>query len=255
MSTQLHLASLLNKKGYPDRIIAGNALLYDTDIQECRNAIKVDRDAFFINALLSYAGSITAIRKDNYSWAFIQSYYCIFYLAKVLLAGKDRFVYYVKGKPYRIKLSYGEHFTKEKKGNSHEVALRLFTEEFQDDSSLYSEIDGENSITWFNHKREEINYRLSPMPDPTPPAPLFKYNNDIRKWLAVYENELLYAFDAEHCYMAFTTNLLKRVTDSYRQDKRQNNYVTDALLLHLKRNIADEKGPLPLVKRLEDLKK
>lgn len=254
MSTQLHLAKLLNKRGYPDRIIAGDVILHDTDIQECRNAIKDDRDAFFTNALLSYAGAVTSIRKDNYSWAFIQSYYCIFYLAKVLMAGIDRFVYYIKGKPYRIKLSYGENFIKEK-GNSHEVALRLFTEEFQDDPSLCSEIDGENNITWFNHKREEINYRLSPMPDPTPPFPLFRYNNDIRKWLAAYENELLYAFDAEHCYMAYTTYLLKYIIDGYRQDKRQNIFVTDALLLHLKRNIADEKGSLPLVKRLEDLKK
>lgn len=63
MSTQLHLANLLNKKGYSNRIIAGNTILHDTDIQDCRNAIKDDRDAFFTNALLSYAGAVTSIRK------------------------------------------------------------------------------------------------------------------------------------------------------------------------------------------------
>ena len=35
-----------------------------------------------LNGLMTFASAINAIKKNNYSWAFIQCYYTIFYLAE-----------------------------------------------------------------------------------------------------------------------------------------------------------------------------
>lgn len=252
MSSKLHLSVCLDGKGYPEKIKAKDTFLRDADVKVCQSAIKDDKDAFFINALLSYSGTVSAIRDNNYSWAFIQSYYCVFFLAKTMLADKDYFIYYVEGKPYRIRISYGESFAKEK-GNSHEVILTLFQKVFVQDSDVCSSIENENNIMWFNHKREEINYRLNPMPDPTPPFPLYEYQGDLRNKIATYATDSLYSFDANHCYVAYPTFLIRKVVEQYINNGRTNGFLTDELMAHLIKVIADSKGPLPLVNQLAKL--
>ena len=96
MPDKQHLTQSLNQKGYSIRIPKNDLLLRDGDVNDCRTSIKNDIDAFFVNALLSYGSAISSLRKNNYSWAYIQSYYCIFYLAKLLLAEQDIYLYYVK---------------------------------------------------------------------------------------------------------------------------------------------------------------
>jgi hypothetical protein len=252
MSNKPHLTKLLNQKGYSTRISKHDLVLRDGDVGDCRVSIKTDIDALFVNSLLSYGSAITSLRKNNYSWAYIQSYYCIYYLAKLFLAEQDIFLYYVDTTPFKIKISYGESFCKQK-GNSHSIILSLFKKQFEDNNSICSQIEGINNIDWLNRKREEINYRLSPMPDPNPPAPLFQYNNDIRKWLATYESEILYSFSEEHCFIAYTTFLINSVVKKYRLSNRKNTYLTSDVLQHLQRNIADEKGPFPIWNSLKDI--
>lgn len=252
MPDKQHLTQSLNQKGYSIRIPKNDMLLRDGDVNDCRTSIKNDIDAFFVNALLSYGSAISSLRKNNYSWAYIQSYYCIFYLAKLLLAEQDIYLYYVDTIPYKIKISYGESFCKQK-GNSHSIILSLFKKQFERNNNICSQIEGINNIDWLNHKREEINYRLSPMPDPNPPAPLFRYNNDIRKWLASYESEILYSFSEEHCFIAYTTFLIRNIVKQYRTSNKKNSYLSYEVLQHLQKNIADEKGPLPIWNSLKDI--
>ena len=178
-------------------------------------------------------------------------YYAVFYLAEALLATRDIGIYYVGKKPFCIKTSTGERFTK-KSGNSHQVIFALYKDYFNGDDFLCGEIDGKNVIDWFNHKREEINYRKNPMDDPFPSSPIFNYSNDLRTWLSAYREEYLYSFNPAHAYIAFPLQLIIRIKSIYESEHSSNSFLTKERIDYLSMNIADKKGPIPWI--IEEIK-
>lgn len=225
--------------------------LSDIHVSEARQYLKKDRDAFMLNGLMTFASAINAINKNNYSWAFIQCYYTIFYIAEALLAINDFSVYYVKNSPFSIKISEGECFNKEK-GNSHQVILSLYKKQFDGDSLLCGEIDDLHIIDWFNKKREEINYRMTPFSDPNPPSPLYKYRGDLRNWLQTYRNEYLYCFHSAHSYISFPLRLIDKMIAIYKEHNQTNRFLNDVAIRHIYQNCSDSKGSFNFF--VEDLK-
>ena len=251
---KLNLTNFLDSKHYCQAINLRITQLRDSDVQSARECLHRDEDAFFVNGALCYASAVQSVNSNNYSWAFINSYYSIFFFCKVLLSNRDYGIYYIKKTPYFIKTSKGEFFTKGS-GNSHQLVFGKFKELFSHEALLIGEIDNMNNIDWFSYKREEINYRLSPMPDPTPPLPLFKYSNDIRKWVVRYMSDNLYSFDDSHCYMAFPIYLMSIIIKQYSNNNKKNGLISDDLLIHLRKNIADGNGPIDsIITRIEALK-
>lgn len=240
MASRLFLTNYLNSKGYASA--TNGTILRDGDVTDGRLMLRKDRDAFFTNCILTYASAIYSVQRENYSWAFVQCYYCLFYMAKSLLADSDyAFFYNDKGKALSVKIASGESFCKED-GNSHQIVLKLYKKVFEGDSFLCGEIDDVNIIDWYNKKREEINYRLSPMPDPEVPSPLQKYNEDLRGWITTYMGDSLYAYSAEHSYMAYTTLLIDYVIKRYKERNQKNEYITEKVIRHLRKNMKDTKG-------------
>lgn len=249
MANRHFLNNYLDSKSY-DSVKSGDRLM-DIHVYEARQYLKKDRDAFMLNGLLTFASAINAIKKNNYSWAFIQCYYTIFYLAEALLAINDFSVYYVKNSPFSIKISEGECFNKEK-GNSHQVILSMYKRQFDGDSLLCGEIDDIHIIDWFNKKREEINYRMTPFSDPNPPSPLYIYDKNLRNWLQTYRNDYLYCFNSEHSYISFPLRLIDKVVAIYKEQNLINSFLNDIIIKHISSNCSDSKGSFNFF--IEDIK-
>lgn len=253
MADRLYLSSYLEKRGYSG--MRDGAPLHDPDIVGARESLKADEDSFFVNALITFASCINSINKNNYSWAFVQSYYALFYIAKSLLASSDYAVYYQERKtPFSIKLSKGECFHKAK-GNSHQVVLELYKKVFSGNSFLMDEINGIQAIDWFEECRNKINYRTNPFPDPQAPMPIYAYEDDLRKKVMDYRENSVYATDEEHAYVAYILRLLDYELHLYQDNDRKNRFLTDTVIAHLRSNISDKSGPLSFyIKELTSIK-
>lgn len=214
------------------------------DLSTARLALKDDVDAFFVNGLVSLAGSINSLSKENYSWSFIQSYYSIFYFARAFNGINDYAIVYKDKKPWGIKLQPAQGFVK-LKGNSHEVVLEQFKEHFSNDALLSSTIENQHPVDWFNNNRNHINYTMNPLPDPYPPIDLYRHYGDLRKWIVTYfaDSSHVYTFDPKHCFIAFPLQLFLRIITYYTDNGLSNMYINDKLD-YLKRNFCDEKGAI-----------
>ena len=240
MASKHYLSNYLNTRNYTS--IKNGDMINDNHIDDARHCLKQDCDAFMLNGVLSFVSAINSVKKNNYSWAFVQCYYTFFYMAEALLAAHDIGIYYINTTPFSIKLSKGESFKKQN-GNSHKVVLSLFKDFFDGDTLLCGEIEGIHIIDWFNKKREQINYRDNPMTDPIPPTPLYRYNNNLRTWISNYQTEILYSFNPNHSYIAFSLRLIEYLIAFYQQRNMKNAFITNDVMKHIKKNCCDSKGP------------
>lgn len=251
-----HLQQYLNSSGASN--LQSNYIFGANDILPARAAITHDMHSFLINAIITYGHIIRSVISENYSWAFIQSYYCIFFLAKAFAAKEDHGIVYIATKPYHVKINVGEGLHK-MKGNSHEAALNLFKQTHANSLYTTTPINNENPLNWFKKKRELINYRLLPWSDPTPPKSLYPYGNRIRTWLATFMNHggtPTYAFDDLHCYVAYPTALLNDLLDYYCYQSLKNPFISKKKLQYFNNSIRDENGPIQLIiQRLKTIAK
>lgn len=246
MDNSHFLSDFFEEKGYLDDI--NSAILSGIHIDSAKGALSLDKDAFFVNGMVTFASIINSLNKSNYSWAFINSYYCIFYLARTFVAINDYSIVYANRKPYLIKIHPNERFTR-LNGNSHEVVLNLFKNLFPMDILIRNDIAERNPLDWFKHRREIINYKLNPFSDPIPPIDLYNYGNNIRNWISSYisDSSYLYTFSTEHAYLAYPIKLLLKILDYYEINNKKNIYFNDILMKYLRNNIADDRGPFTVL--------
>lgn len=254
MAEKLHLSKYLNDNGI--NAINNNDPLPTALVASARASLNLDAESFFANALLTFGSAINSLQKDNYSWAFVQCYYVLFYCARFYLAKDGIGVFYSDSRtPFLIKVSPGELFHKTS-GNSHQIYLDAYKRHFAGDSFYCGEIDGKCVVNWFEDMRNLINYRKNPMDDPLPTSPLFRYNSDLRKWLATYAaDEMTYSFNESHAYIAFTYNLLNRELEERVEYGFKNRYVTDEFLMHIRNNYRDKNGVYSeIISKISDLR-
>lgn len=253
MAEKLHLSKYLNDNGID--VISDNHPLPSVLVSSAKASLLLDADSFFVNALLTFGSAINSLQKNNYSWAFVQCYYVLFYCARFYLAKDGIGVFYSGSRtPFTIKVAHGELFHKVS-GNSHQVYLNAYKNRFAGDSFYCGEIDGKCVIDWFEDMRNLINYRKNPLEDPLPTSPLYQYHDDLRKWLATYaSDEMTYSFNEAHAYMAFTYNLLNRELEDSVENGRKNRFVTEDVLTHIKDNYKDKKGNFSdIILKISDL--
>ncbi len=249
----LLLPNFFLKRGYLDNI--DNYQMTVSDLSIARAALISDVDAFLLNGLISISSAINSLKKQNYSWAFIQSYYSLFYLARTFNGINDYCIIYKNKKPYGIKIQLSERFEK-LRGNSHDVVLNQFKKYFSSDILLNNQIENMSPVDWFNSNRNFINYTMNPMEDPKPPISLHPYQNDLRKWIATYLSDTShnYTFDPSHCYIAYPIQLFIRIFDYYRNNEIINKYIDEEKLNYFKINISDDNGPIAVfLSRIVDL--
>jgi hypothetical protein len=247
------LAKFFNDQGYCND--PANYQINTRDYHRANRALKDDVDAYLLNGIISLGSAIHSLNKDNFSWAFIQSYYSLFYLARAFNGINHYAIIYIGSKPYGIKIQPSETF-KKLKGNSHDVVLRQFQKHFAHDVLLQNDIEQNSPIEWFNNKRNFINYTLNPLTDPSPPIALYRYKGDLRHWIAAYINDTIhqYTFDPKHCYMAYPVQLFTRIFDFYVNNGLTNNLIDNDRLVFFKRNFSDSKGPIaPFIVKILDL--
>jgi len=251
MANSHYLADYLRRQNYTGNL--NNQFIQSRHIAGAKSALVLDKDSFFINALVSFGSCINSINKSNYSWAFIQSYYSLFFLARAMLAEKSVAIYYPDTKPFSIKFVNGEQFTK-LSGTSHDVVLQLFRKSYSSDIMLSNTIEGKDPTVWFKENRELINYKLNPFSDPTPPLDLFHYEENLRKWMLTYLKEISYAFSGDHAYIAYVFKLLIREIDQYINDSRTITGLNADRIKFIKQNFQNGGGPIDfLVKRIEQI--
>lgn len=239
----LKIVSFFDKNGGLDKMTTYQ--ITSRDYITAQKALENDIDAFLLNGLISLASAVNSLNKSNFSWAFIQSYYSIFYLARAFNGINSYVIVYRKSKPYGIKIQPSEKFTK-LKGNSHDVVLNQFKTHFSHDILLNNSIEELSPIDWFNQKRNLINYSLNPLTDPLPPIPLFNHNNNLRRWFTTYVNDIdhTYTFDPKHCFISYPIQLFNRIFTHYTENKLTNIYIDKEKIMFFKKNFSDNKGPI-----------
>lgn len=242
----LKLTNFFVNRGYLNNIQSYRFL--NSDLPIARAALQYDIDSFFVNGLISFASAFTSLKKDSYSWAFIQSYYSIFYLARAFSGLNDYAVVYKESKPYGIKIQPAESFSK-LKGNSHEVVLTQFKNYLSSDILLANTIENMSPVDWFNTKRNLINYTLNPQTDPIPPINLFQYKTEFRKWISTYFADFshTYTFDPTHCYLAYPLQLFFRIYRYYSDNNLKLTCLDEEKMFFFKNSFSDNKGPIPVI--------
>ena len=255
MSQRRRLSFYLEEKGYvnqPTRLTDGT-FLQSIHVHSARLALEADRDSLYKNALIAYCGVYKMILTQNYSWAFVHSYYSIVYFYQALLAFNDISLCYDQGKPFSIKLTSGAQFKKED-GNTHKSILELFKDEFDTDSEICSEIDGEKVCDWFEDMRNRVNYRTVPQKDPEIDYGLCDYKgvDNLRKRVTLYLNDLdMYAYTPEHSYVAYPLLLIRRIIQLYERKGQKCVLVEDAnFMKYISESIKDKKGVIAPVMEL-----
>lgn len=251
MPQRRQLSFYLEAKGYLNQTtrLKDGTFIGAVHISSARLALEADRDSLYKNALIAYCGVYKMIMSGNYSWAFVHSYYSIVYFYQALLAFNDISLCYDQRKPFSIKLTSGAKF-KKVDANTHKSILALFRTEFNSDSEICSEINGEKVCDWFEDMRNRVNYRTVPQLDPLADYGLCEYDNDgLRKKLSVYLNDLdVYAYAPEHAYVAYPLLLIRRITRLYESKRQKCRYLSDALFVKfLIENIRDKNGQLSSV--------
>jgi hypothetical protein len=250
----LQLQNYFNGKGFLANFATYQ--LSNTDLRDAKVALLYDNHSFFLNGLITFSSTINSLNKQNYSWAFIQSYYSLYYLIKSFLSINDYGIVFINKKPFCIKLSLSEKF-KKLNGNSHEVVINLYNKEFSSDILVVNNIGGNNPLVWFKTQRELINYKFNPFSDPEPPLEMFKYNNDIRKWINIYfaDYDYRYTFSKEHSYLAYPIQLIIKLFDYYDVNELKNPFIDDEKIDYFKKNISDNNGPITsIISKIETLK-
>jgi len=242
MASQSQVVTFFCGKGYDVRT---SLYLNPAHVQGAKEALYKDIDSFVLNALLSYANCVGSIRFDCYSWAFVESYYAIFYMAKALLGINGIALIYAGKTPYHIKIVNGASF-KKGRGNSHDFVFELYKSEFANNQYICGMIENDSVVDWFSRKRNEINYRLNPMTDPLPPDPLFKYKGDLREWMMEYivSKDDVYVYDIGHSYVAYTLRLILEVIREYEENNLKNELITKNVFSYLSGLFCDKRGPI-----------
>ncbi len=249
----LNLPNFFLSRGYLNSIQTYQ--LSETDLMVARLALKSDIDAFFLNGIVSFSSAINSLNNRNYSWCFIQSYFTLFYFARAFNGVNGYAVVYKGSKPYGIKIQPAESFRK-LNGNSHDVVLNQFKDNFSNDVLLDNTIENKSPIDWFNDSRNFINYKLNPLPDPNPPINLFKSAYEIRKWILTYTTDTAhaYTFDAKHCFISYPLHVFLRVYNYYVDNSMKLDLIDNEKLDFLKKNFSDSKGPLTsITTKIEEL--
>jgi hypothetical protein len=242
----LQLTNFFASRGYLNNITTYR--LSNLDLLTARQALQHDVDAFLVNGLISLSSAMTSLRKNGYSWTFIQVYYSIFYLARAFNGINDYAVVYKDSKPYGIKIQPTERFTK-LKGNSHDVVLTQFKTYLSSDVLLANTIESISPIDWFNQKRNLINYTLNPQTDPNPPLDLFQYGTGLRKWLGTYFSDThhIYTFDPSHCYFAYPLQLFSRIFQYYSENNLKVQCLDEEKIDFFRANFSDHNGSISLM--------
>ena len=249
------LSFYLEEKGYINQStrLADGTYIRTSHVTSARLALETDRDSLYRNALIAFSGVFKMINSQNYSWAFVHSYYSIVYFYQTLLAFNDISLCYDQGKPFSIKLTSGAQFKKED-GNTHKSIHALFRKEFDSDSEICSEVDGEKVCDWFENMRNRINYKTVPQQDPKVDYGLCEYSgvDVLRKKLSIYLTDLeVYAYTPEHAYIAYPLLLIRRIMRLYEGKGEKCNHLSDVTFTkYLSENIRDRKGPLSPVLEL-----
>lgn len=249
MPQRRQLSFYLEEKGYLNQSVklTDGTYIQSEHITSARLALEADRDSLYRNALIAFCGVFKLILSDNYSWAFVHSYYSIVYFYQTLLAFKDISLCYDQGKPFSIKLTAGAQFNKED-GNTHKSIHALFKKEFDTDSEICSEVDGEKVCDWFEDMRNKVNYKTVPQQDPAVDYGLCKYGetDELRKKISIYLNDLeIYAYTPEHAYVAYPLLLIRRIMRLYEGKSQMCRHLQDTTFVkYLTDNIKDKKGPL-----------
>jgi hypothetical protein len=250
MMVKHNIADFLSSRGY--LVDVSNKVILAKDVVGARRALENDRDGFLFNALNAYGGVIISIQRRNYAWAIVKAYYCVFYLMRVKLAENNHaLIYGVKEKPqtpFSLYVAAGERFQK-RKGNTHEVILKLFKDNFSHHYMLSNAIAGKFPLEWFKSVREAMNYRLTPVTDPDPPFDFVPIHENIRGWLMTYINDQTgsYTFSPEHAYLAYASRFLFMIIDDYLNDGHTCRFITNRNIEYFRKNICDQKGPLGFI--------
>lgn len=193
----------LKKQGLID--VTPSRPLSSAQANVARSHLAKDASALLYTAAVSIADAIRGLQSEFYTWATIKLYYSVFYSARAGLALNDIALVYEGTKPRTWKLQTGETLSK-RRGTTHEVILKEFSDTRQNSFYLSQDIDLEKPLDWLRQQREEANYKSPKATEPNAPPHFQKLSSSgIRLTLSAYlsKSGSQYVFDPDHAMLSF----------------------------------------------------
>lgn len=160
-------------------------------------------------AVASLFEGVSGAATGRYTWAKVKLYYSAFYAVRAMLMLHGFSIFYLGRSPFSLKAQAG--LTVEKRsGNSHTVAIEMFTDQFPANPVVTQTIDTSSPLEWLEEQRNVASYRSAPLLDPQTPKEFVRFADRPRAHLQAYLglDGALLAFDSDHAMIALPIQLI-----------------------------------------------
>lgn len=185
-------------------------------------------DYYYSAACISIIDAIRGVESNFFSWSTIKLYYTVFYSLRSFLAANGHGLIYYNRTPFYFFARPGKTGMK-KRGNTHQVILKLFKDNYPNHYLLSQSIELENPLDWMMNHRNDTNYKIPRFPEPSPAAHFENIKSKtIRRVVEYFYNDDtgVYIFDPDYAIFTFPLKCLsesmeqiKQIKDPFLKDK------------------------------------
>lgn len=180
---------------------------------------------FYYKALLSFSEGLSAVLRDNYTWATIKLYYSVYFGLRCSLLCRDIVLVRAGNYLYKFKIAAGDKYTRPHGNNDHTATLSTYIELFQRTDFFCSNlIEEKNAYQWMEDSRNIVNYKDGVFHDPDVNAMWEKVKNDIEtvginNTLTKYNIEKhVYCFSPEYAIFSIPFNRMLTVAQEVKNE-------------------------------------
>jgi hypothetical protein len=234
----------------PSNVAIQDYALSQTEATHLLKYLNSDAISYIYSAIVSIGDANVSLKQGLFTWSTVKLYYATFYAIRAFLALDNICIFYVKTKPYAIKVNPGSSPQK-REGQTHKIILKEFRNRNPEHFLLSQEIDFEDPLIWLMNKREEANYKAAKFCEPDIPKhfqQIIKFS--LRKAIKEYllDSSSLYTFDADHAILAYP---LKTIQLVYEKTLTTNNFCfKNDEIKYLRKLFRDKNGPIPEIYNL-----
>lgn len=176
-----------------------------------------DSKDYLFNGLLCFCEAINRLTSQNYSWAAVELYYCIYYLCRYKLHKNNFAIFRANGIMYYLDIKTNksiELIDREKKRMpTHDGTIKIYCKLLNSSSIISNNIDGKQSLEWLKDVREIINYRSVRFYEPYALSVFDKFSSKelILKNIQLIEKDSAYVFQPEFALIGLPIYFIQEI--------------------------------------------
>lgn len=180
---------------------------------------------YYYKSLLSFSEGLSAVLRNNYTWATIKLYYSVYFGLRCSLLCRNIVLVRAEKHIYVFKISSGDQYTKPKGTNDHAATINTYVDLFQKTDFFCSNlIEGKNAYEWMDDSRNIVNYKDGIFHDPDVNEMWEKVKLDvetvgIKNVLTKYNTDKhIYCFLPEYAIFSIPFNRMLTVAQEVRNE-------------------------------------